>query len=348
VTALAALDSVINRQTKAQALLFANLLNSKALQGNFRMQCLAAPFRIYSEGVVSPLAEANPQLRQLIETELDDVARRREILADPAFIEDFRQMWSRGKSGFNIGHLRRKLRLEKEFLSRDLRDMEIFRVPVEGWVGRTLHFAYQRYTAWRVNRDIETEPEELRVFTELGDEVRDDAEFFLRLLSIYDRDLYWHYVNANRDPRVVKELLLNPKLLPGFNDSGAHVTNMAYFDGNLRALKIALDDSEETFSYMVQRLTREPADFFNIDAGSVDIGARADITLLNPQALKAYDGEQSIEFIYRDVFDCNQLVNRSDGVVGGVYVAGARVWQGQSFTDAHGASPLAGALRADN
>ena len=112
------------------------------------MQCLAAPFRIYSEGAVSPLAEANPLMRQLIETELEDVAERRRILCDPEWVEAFRDMWSAGKSGFNIGHLRRRLKLERQFLTRDLNDMIIFRVPVEAWVGRSLHYVYQRYRAW--------------------------------------------------------------------------------------------------------------------------------------------------------------------------------------------------------
>ena len=345
VTALAALDSVNNRQTKSQALLFAHLLNSKFMQGSFRMQCLAAPFRIYSEGVVSPLAEANPQLRQLIETELEDVERRRQIISDPAFVDEFRAMWSRGKSGFNLGHLRRKLRLEREFLTRDLNDMEIFRVPVAGWVGHTLQFAYERYLAWVMNPDVVTDPEEADVFKALGRDLRDDAEFFLMLLAHYDRDLYWHYVNANRDPAVVKELLLHPKLMPGFNDSGAHVTNMAYFDGNLRALQIALSDSPDCFSYMVSRLTREPAEFFGLDVGSLEMGKRADIAVINPDALKSYDGEASVNYIYRDLFDCHQLVNRSDGVVSDVYVAGQRVWSGNTFTDQHKQPGLAGALR---
>lgn len=345
VTALAALDSVNNRQTKSQALLFAHLLNSRLMDGNFRMQALAAPFRIYSEGVVSPLAEANPQMRQLIETELEDVERRREIISDPAFVEAFREMWARGKSGFNLGHLRRKLRLEKEFLTRDLADMEIYRVPVNGWVGQTLAYAYQRYLAWLNQPQMIDDDEESRVFNALGKDIRDDAEFFLMLLHHYDRDLYWHYVSANRDPEVVKQLLLHPKLLPGFNDSGAHVTNMAFFDGNLRALKIALEDGEQTFAHMVGRLTREPAEFFNLDVGSLKVGAQADLMLLNPQALAEYDGEANIELVHRDIFGCEQLVNRSDGVVQGVFVAGRQVWQGEHFTPVHGQQRLGRALR---
>ncbi len=346
VTALAALDTVNNRQTRTQALMFANLLNSKAMDGNFRMQCLAAPFKIYSEGVVSPLAEANPLMRQLIETELEDAEARRKILENPEFIDAFREMWAAGKSGFNVGHLRRKLRMEGEFLTRDLNDMELFRVPVAGWVGQTLAFAYQRYLAWLQNEAIADDEEERRVFAAIGRDIRDDAEFFLALLHHYDRDLYWSYTSANRNPDVVKQLLLHPKLLPGFNDSGAHVTNMAFFDGNLRALKIALDDSEATFSHMVGRLTREPAEFFGLDVGTLEVGARADMALINPDALRAYDGETSVEYVYRDIFDCHQLVNRSEGVVDRVYVGGQAVWREDGFTSEHGNAHLGRALKA--
>ena len=236
ITALAAIDSVNNRMNKSRALLFANLLNSKALDGRFRMQALAAPFRIYSEGAVSPLAEANPLMRRLIETELEDVAARLRILSDPEFIEAFREMWSRGKSGFSVGHLRRLLRLENEFLTRDLNDMVIYRSTIDAWSGQSMAQLYQRYQVWQVHRESIDDAEEARAFAAMGDAIRDDGEFFLALLQHFDRDLHWHYVAANKDPVVIKKLLLHPRLLPGFNDSGAHVTNMAFFDGNLRAL----------------------------------------------------------------------------------------------------------------
>ncbi|MFL2522999.1 MAG: amidohydrolase family protein [Candidatus Azotimanducaceae bacterium] len=347
VTALAAIDSVNNRSNLARGLLFANLLNSKALQGDFRLQCLSAPFRVYSEGAVSPLAEADPLLRRLIETELEDVERRREILSDPEFIEAFRAMWSRGKSGFNIGHFRRKLRLEKEFLTRDLNDMQIYRSSIASWPGQTMAWIYHRYNAWCINSESIEEAAEAAAFAALGKDIRDDGEFFLGLLRHFDTDLHWCYVAANKDPGVIKRLLLHPKLLPGFNDSGAHVTNMAFFDGNLRALQIGLDESEACFSHMLSRLTTEPAEFFGLpDVGSLKVGSRADMLLLNPEQLATYDGEASVQYQYRDVFDCHQLVNRSDGVVGGVYVAGQRVWDGADFCGEHGRRSLGGALRA--
>ena len=346
ITALAAIDSVNNRSNLARGLLFTNLLNSRALQGNFRLQCLSAPFRVYSEGAVSPLAEADPLMRRLIETELEDVERRQEILADPEFIEAFRAMWSRGKSGFNIGHLRRKLRLEKEFLTRDLNDMQIYRSSVDAWPGQTMAWIYHRYQAWRLNSEFIDDANEAEAFTALGKDIRDDGEFFLGLLRHFDTDLHWCYVAANKDPAVIKRLLLHPKLLPGFNDSGAHVTNMAFFDGNLRALKIGLEESEACFTQMLSRLTSEPAEFFGLsDVGSLRVGSRADMLLLNPEQLASYDGEASVQYQYRDVFDCHQLVNRSDGVVGGVFVSGQQVWDGADFCGDHGKRPLGGALR---
>ena len=120
---------------------------------------------------------------------------------------------------------------------------------------------------------------------------------------------------------------------------------MAFFDGNLRALKIALEDSEQTFAHMVGRLTKEPADFFNLDVGALKVGSQADLVLLDPAALAEYDGEASIEQVHRDIFGCQQLVNRSDGVVKGVFVAGKQVWQGEHFTSVHGQQRLGRALR---
>jgi len=97
---------------------------------------------------------------------------------------------------------------------------------------------------------------------------------------------------------------------------------------------------------MLSRLTSEPAQFFGLSGvGSLRVGNRADMVLLNPEQLATYDGEASVQYQYRDVFDCHQLVNRSDGVVDGVFVAGEQVWQGNAFCGEHGQRSLAGALR---
>ena len=93
---------------------------------------------VFIEGAVSPLAEADPLLRRLIETGgWADVERRREILSDPEFIEAFRTMWSRGKSGFN-GAPPTQAASRKEFLTRDLNDMQIYRSNIACWPGQTM------------------------------------------------------------------------------------------------------------------------------------------------------------------------------------------------------------------
>ena len=71
-------------------------------------------------------------------------------------------------------------------------------------------------------------------------------------------------------------------------------------------------------------------------------------SLLNPEVLKSYDGEASVRLIDRELFGCEQLVNRSDGVVDGVYVHGQRVWQGTNFSPPHGETKLGAALRVRN
>ena len=135
-------------------------------------------------------------------------------------------------------------------------------------------------------------------------------------------------------------------MIPGFNDSGAHVTNMAFFDGNLRALRLAMDESEELVAHMTKRLTSEPAEFFGLPPVGVGVGQSADFLLVDPQELACYEGESTIRYEYRDLFGCHQLVNRSEGLVAGVFKRGQEIWNGSGFTDLSGREKLGGALRA--
>ena len=78
---------------------------------------------------------------------------------------------------------------------------------------------------------------------------------------------------------------------------------MAFFDANLTSLKLAQQDSLATVSAMVRRLTSEPAAFFELDVGSLEIGAQADIVLIDPEALRRWDDNASRQFVYRDLFE---------------------------------------------
>jgi len=99
-------------------------------------------------------------------------------------------------------------------------------------------------------------------------------------------------------------------------------------------------------STMVKRLTRDPAEFFGVDAGSLDIGAQADITLVDPEVLRDWDCNETRQLHYRELFQHNQMVNRPEGVVTRVLIRGETVWCDGAATEALGSRPLGRALRA--
>ena len=97
---------------------------------------------------------------------------------------------------------------------------------------------------------------------------------------------------------------------------------------------------------MLKRLTREPAEFFGLDVGGLEVGDLADLVLFDPQRLATYNGEASVQYAYRESFDCHQLVNRSEGHVKGVFVSGERIWSEQGATPLLGTQRLGRALKA--
>ncbi|MBK5910609.1 N-acyl-D-glutamate deacylase [Rhodothalassium salexigens] len=349
LTAVAALDVATNRTLAPLARLLARLLNSRLVDGRFRLQALAAPFKTWSEGAITPLAEEIPELRALNEPDLDDRAARAAIMDDPDWQRRFLAMWRHGKRGLTLARFKRLLAREDYAISRDLAHMVVDRAPVADWQGETLAAVFARFGRFRAgDAAAARSADERAAFDAVPTNARDDAAFLLHLLRAYDRDLVWWTVSANRDPGVVRDLLFNPRLLPGFNDSGAHLTNMAFYDGNLRALQIAQGEGEAQVARMVRRLTVEPAVFLGLEPAPIAVGARADLALIDPAALAAYDSEAQTRRVHRDVFDHEQLVNRSDGVVAGVWIAGQRAWDGTAVTPALGTDRMGRALRAAN
>jgi N-acyl-D-aspartate/D-glutamate deacylase len=335
LAAVAALDLHMNRGLLKAALLMTRLLNLRFMRGRFRLQALAAPFRTWADGVITPLSEEVPVLRRLVELDLEDRAGREKLMNDPAWSEDFRRMWWHGKRGFNLARLKRWLRLDDNVLSRDLRAMRLDESPVPEWEGKTMQWVFDRLLDWQRGGSTQPRGLEAEVFAALPKPC-DEADFVLGLLRRFDMALRWSTVTANRDPRVVKRLLFHPLLLPGFNDSGAHLTNMAFFDGNLRTLKIAQEDGELKVAHAVHRLTREPAEFLGIDAGRLEPGAQADLVLIDPERLRAWDPEQTYRYQRRECFDAKQLVNRPEGVVAGVMIAGRMAWQDGAYVPEFG------------
>jgi N-acyl-D-aspartate/D-glutamate deacylase len=334
-SALTAVDLTHERRTWKLFPVIASLLNSRLVDGRFHFQVLATPFRMYAEGAICPIFEEFDSSRQLMSCDLENVAERRRIMATPEFGDLFVREWhdAGAVSTFN----------------RDLDEMHVERCPVPEWCGETFGAVYRRLQRFRAGdasaARSETEREALAAFPS---PVAREGAFLLHLIRRYDRDLRWWFTVANDRPEILKELLFHEHMLPGFNDSGAHLINLAFFDGNLLTLQIAARESVEKVAQAVRRLTREPAEFFGIDAGRLDVGAQADIVLVDPEALLSYDTDASRRMIYREIFEHEQLVNRSDGVVTAVFIAGEQVWDGRGFTPSLGTRKLGRALTATN
>ena len=61
------------------------------------------------------------------------------IMSDPVWVDSFRRMWFRGKRGWTIARLMRRLRLDAtNVLTRELADMTIDTCPVKAWNGEAI------------------------------------------------------------------------------------------------------------------------------------------------------------------------------------------------------------------
>lgn len=323
LTSVAAMELVPNRWLFHLGKVLTGVLNSTWMQGHFRLQSLAVPFRVWADGPITPLSEEIDVLRELNEPDLDDVDARRTLLNDPAYRERFRAWWYEGKRGLSVASLRRWLVYEDSQLTRELVDMVVESAPVGAWAGENLAQIHARGQQFQRTGDGARSEAEAEA---LGAMPADEAEFLLWLLDRYDRELCWWCVSANPDRETARRVALDERFMPGFSDSGAHLANMAFYDVNLRSLQYADEDGEAAVARMVQRLTREPAEFFGVDAGRLEVGAVADLTLIDPVALRAYDSDAAVACVTRPEIGHRQRVNRSDGVVRAVWIGGRLAW----------------------
>jgi N-acyl-D-aspartate/D-glutamate deacylase len=356
VTAVAALDVVTNRSLARMGVVLTRIINSALVNGRFRLQALAAPFRVYADGAITPLAEEIPALRELNAIDLVDREARMALLDDPDYQKRFRRMWFHDKKGLSLARIKRWLRIMDDSFSRDLKDMVMTARPLPVWEGETLQEVYERLLDWQARpggrgriRRTGLGPRsdaEAKVFASFPNPVGDDCDFFVHLLRYFDTDLRWYVLAANDDEERMARVLFDPQTLPGFSDSGAHLTNMAYYDSNLRGLQIAQRRSLEQVAYHVARLTRVPAEFWGLEQtlGTIEPGKQADLTLIDPEALRTYDSDANTTFGYREAVAAEQMLNRSDGVVTDVWIAGTPAWRDSKASEQLGTARMGRAL----
>jgi N-acyl-D-aspartate/D-glutamate deacylase len=347
VSALSAMEMVLAPRATKAFLGFARLMNSRLFQGRLHFQALGTNFRVWSDGIVSPLYEELPSTAQLIALEYDDLEGRHALMHDPAWVAQFRADWRHGRGGGDWASFKARLGMPDHLVIRDLERLHFDGAPVADWEGETLQQVFERMQHYRGGDSAAARSEaERKAFDSAESAPADDADFMLFLMRRYDKGFrYWTDV-SNEGNRATMDYLLHPQALPGFNDSGAHITNMAFFDANLMSLKLAQQLGVQTVARMVRRLTREPAAFFGLDVGTLDIGAQADLVVIDPEALKDWDCNDTRELVYRELFEHQQMVNRPSGIVCQVMIRGEIVWEDGDYAPSLGQQTLGRALRA--
>jgi N-acyl-D-aspartate/D-glutamate deacylase len=320
----------------------AKLLNSKFFDGRLHFQALGTNFRVWSDGIVSPLFEELSSTAELISLEYDDYEGRQRLMNDADWVARFRKEWRHGRTGGDFASWKAKRGLPDSLVIREPEKLIFDGAPCSEWDGESFADVMTRAQRFKSGDTCAARSEDERdCFDRIALELRDDADFALHMLRTYDKGFRFYADVANAENSATLEFLLHENTLPGFNDSGAHITNMAFFDSNLMSLKLAKEQGEGVVAQVVRRLTKDPAEVFGIDAGTLEIGARADMVIINPDALDGWEPDQTRVLEYRKIFEHQQMVNRPEGIVEAVYVAGQHAWDGLlGATDALGQQPL--------
>ncbi|RZU47074.1 N-acyl-D-aspartate/D-glutamate deacylase [Fluviicoccus keumensis] len=277
---------------------FTNWWN-KLTVSDFRWQALPVQFEVYADGIDLVIFEEFGAGEAALH--LSEQVERNALFADEAYRRKFRKDYER-KWGPRVWH-------------RDLHDSDIVDCPDKSLVGRS--------------------------FGEIADQRGlHPVDLFLDLVTQYGKALRWHTVLANHRPQAVKRIMKEPATIVTFSDAGAHIRNMAFYNFPLRFLKLVRDSDRSGERFMpletaVWRLTGELGDWFGIDAGHLREGDRADVVIINPEAL-----DERLEAYHEAPMEglngLQRMVNRSDGAVSTVLVNGRVAFRQREFAEDFG------------
>ncbi len=153
-----------------------------------------------------------------------------------------------------------------------------------------------------------------------------------------DKDILRETTIGNHDPSRYKKHYNDENGVIGFADSGAHINDMAFYNFPLRFFRYVQWSHEQGDPYMsyekaIWRLTKKNTDFFNLDAGHLAVGKRADISIIDPEALSDNVHEyHTAPFLE----ECDCLVNRYDDVLKIVITNDKIAWDNGSITRIYG------------
>ena len=277
---------------------------------NFRMQGFPVPFRVYAEGMELVIFEEFPA-GELARHLSRDLKKRNTTLNDPEYRKTFKKNY--------------KSKLTPKVWQKDFGDAYVVDAPDKSLIGKSF-------------MDIAKERGQHPVDT------------FLDLVVEMDKDILWETTIGNHDPDRYKPHYNDPNIVMGFADSGAHINNMAFYNLPIRVLQYVKASHEKgepimNFEKAIWRLTKENADFFNIDAGHLAEGKRADITILDPEQLS----DKVHEYHTKPFLgNCERLVNDSEGVVYYVIINGMIAMEEGKLSDEFGKERFGQFLQANH
>ena len=259
------------------------------LGADFRWQHLPVPFEVYADGIDLVIFEEFGSGAAALH--LQEKLARDELMRDPEYRQQFRKDYER--------------KYDPRVWQRDFFDAEIVECPDPTVVGKSFG----------------------QVGVERGGKHPVDA--FLDLVLEHGTAIRWRTTISNHRPSVLRKLAQDPGIQLGFSDAGAHLRNMAFYNFGLRLLKHVHDAERAGRPFMsveqaVHRLTGELGDWYRIDAGTLRVGDRADLVVLDPEHLDA-TLEEYREAPVEQYGGLSRMVNRNDAAVPAVFVSGRRV-----------------------
>ncbi len=279
------------------------------LGGNFRWQHLPVPFEVYADGIDLVIFEEFGSGAAALH--LKEEVARNALLRDESYRRKFRKDYE-SKYGPRVWH-------------RDFFDAEIVECPDKSLVGKSFG---------QVGRERGVHP----------------VDAFLDLVLEYGTAVRWRTTISGHRPNVLKKLARDPGIQMGFSDAGAHLRNMAFYNFGLRLLRHVCDAENAGAPFMsveqaVHRLTGELADWYQIDAGHLRVGDRADVVVIDPERLDASLDDYAEEKVDQYA-GLSRMVNRNDDTVKAVFVAGRAVFLDGKATDIVGKQRTGSFLRA--
>ncbi len=341
VSALTCLDLVSSPGIYKLMLSLSALLNSFALRGKFHFQALATSFRIWGNGVIAPVFEELESTRQLIALEADDVEGRKALMNSPEWQKQFRDDWISASSRSTGGFLLKK---KQAAFNLDPEKMIFDDCVVDAWNGYSVQSIFRRLERFQRGEDVATNDIEREALSKFKAPIGDVMEFFLEGLRHFDDGFRWWLDIANVNPDVTERILFSKYTLPGFNDSGAHIKNLAFYDGNLCGLQIAQKRGLGAVAKLVKKLTIDPCEFFNLPRRGLKVGEVADMVLIDPKVLRDYDTHAGRTWADHAQFETPVMVNRSCGVVSKTFVAGEVVYDVKEGIASEGSLERTGSL----